>query len=120
MHGICHVELPTTDFAKSKAFYEKVFGWKVEVDPATAYGMWTADEGPGGGFNLVREPCTCGEAACLVYLRVASIDEKAKELAAAGGKVTTPKTAVGDMGWYAIFADPAGGVVGLWETAKKG
>jgi predicted enzyme related to lactoylglutathione lyase len=32
MHGICHIEIPTTDLAKSKAFYENVFGWKVEVD----------------------------------------------------------------------------------------
>jgi predicted enzyme related to lactoylglutathione lyase len=119
MHGICHIEIPTTDFAKSKAFYEAVFGWKVEIDPATNYAMWTAGEGPDGGFNLVKEPCTCGEAGCLVYVRVASVDETVKKLEAAGGKATTPKTAVGDMGWYAIFEDPAGGVAGLWESAKK-
>jgi predicted enzyme related to lactoylglutathione lyase len=73
MHEICHVEIPTTDFAKSKEFYETLFGWKVEVDPVTNYAMWTK-----------------------------------------------AKTAVGDIGWYALFEDPAGGVVGLWESAKKG
>jgi predicted enzyme related to lactoylglutathione lyase len=119
MHEICHVEIPTTDLATSKAFYEGVFGWKVEVDPATNYAMWTAEDRPGGGFNLVKEPCACGEAACLVYIFVASVDEKGKEIKAAGGKITTPKTAVGDMGWFAIFEDPAGGVVGLWEAAPK-
>jgi predicted enzyme related to lactoylglutathione lyase len=119
MHQICHVEIPTTDFAKSKAFYENVFGWKVEVDPATKYAMWTPEDGPGGGFNLVEKPCTCGEAACLVYIFVASVDEKCKEVEAAGGKITKPKTAVGDMGWYALFEDPAGAAVGLWESAKK-
>lgn len=119
MHEICHIEIPTTDLAKSKAFYENVFGWKVEVDPATNYAMWTPDDGPGGGFNLVKEPCTCGEAGCVVYIFVASVDEKAKEVEAGGGKITKPKTAVGDMGWYALFEDPAGAAVGLWESAKK-
>jgi len=82
MHEICHVEIPTTDLAKSKE-------------------------------------CTCGEAGCLVYIKVASVDDKAKELEAAGGKVTKAKTAVGDIGWYALFQDSAGGVAALWEAAKK-
>ena len=119
MHGIWHIEIPTTDVAKSKAFYENVFGWKVEVDPATDYTMWTPDDGAGGGFNLVKEPCKCGEAGCLVYISVASVDEKAKEVKAAGGKVVKGKTAVGDVGWYVLFEDPAGAAVGLWESAKK-
>lgn len=119
MHEICHVEIPSTDTAKSKAFYEGVFGWKVEVDPETNYAMWTGESQPGGGFNPVKEACKCGESGCMVYIFVASIDDKAKEIEAAGGKITTPKAPVGDMGWYAIFEDPAGGVVGLYESAKK-
>ncbi len=120
MHEICHVEIPSTDLAKSKEFYETLFGWKVESMPEMNYATWAPEAEPSGGFNLVKEPCKCGEAACLVYIRVASVDDKAKELEAAGGKITTPKTAVGDMGWYAIFEDPAGGVAALWESAKKG
>jgi predicted enzyme related to lactoylglutathione lyase len=119
MHGICHIEIPTTDFAKSKAFYESVFGWKVEVDPATNYAMWTPEDLPGGGFYLVKEPCACEDGCCLVHILVASVDAKVKELEAAGGKIKTPKTAVGDMGWFAVFRDPAGGVVGMWESAQK-
>jgi predicted enzyme related to lactoylglutathione lyase len=119
MHEICHVEIPSTDVAKSKEFYEKVFGWKVELMPEVNYATWVPEEGPEGGFNLVKEPCTCGEAGCLVYIFVASVDEKAKEVEAAGGKMVKGKTAVGDVGWYALFEDPAGGVVGLWESAKK-
>jgi predicted enzyme related to lactoylglutathione lyase len=120
MHEICHVEIPSTDFAKSKEFYEKVFGWKVELMPEMNYATWVAEAEPSGGFNHVKEPCTCGEGCCLVYILVASVDDKAKEVEATGGKITTPKTAVGDMGWYAVFQDAAGGVAALWESAKKG
>jgi len=120
MHEICHVEIPSADLAKSKEFYEKLFGWKVELMPEMDYASWEAEESPGGGFNLVKEPCACEEGGCLVYILVASVDDKAKEIKAAGGKVVKGKTAVGDMGWYAIFQDSAGGVAALWESAKKG
>ena len=119
MHEICHVEIPSTDLAKSKEFYEKFFGWKVKLIPEMEYATWEAEEGPKGGFTLVKEPCTCGEGCCLVYILVASVDDKAKEIEAAGGKVVKGKTAVGDIGWFAVFQDPAGGVAALWEGAKK-
>jgi len=119
MHDICHVEIPSTDLAKSKAFYEKVFGWKVTLEPEMNYALWEAPEHPGGGFNPVKEPCTCGDGCCLAYIHVASIDDKLKEVEAAGGKQVKEKTAVGDFGWLAVFQDAADGVVGLWEPAKK-
>lgn len=120
MHEICHVEIPSTDIAKSKEFYEKLFGWKVELLPEMNYALWTPPEGPGGGFNDVKEPCTCAESGVVVYILVESVDEKVKEVESAGGKIVKPKTAVTDMGWYAIFQDTADGVVALWESAKKG
>lgn len=120
MHEICHIEIPSTDHAKSKEFYEKVFGWKVELMPQMKYAIWEAPEGPGGGFTLVKEVCKCNDGCSLVYVLVASIEEKVKEIEAAGGKITTGKTAVGDMGWFAVFEDAAGGVVALWENAPKG
>jgi predicted enzyme related to lactoylglutathione lyase len=119
MHEICHIEIPSTDHGKSKAFYEKVFGWKVDLMPEMDYAVWEAPEGPGGGFTLVKEPCDCGEGCCLVYVNVANIDDKVKEIEAAGGEILTARSPVGDMGWYAMFRDAAGGVAALWESAKK-
>jgi predicted enzyme related to lactoylglutathione lyase len=119
MHDICHVEIPSTDFAKSKDFYEKLFGWKVNIEEEMNYAIWEAPEGPGGGFNPVKEPCMCEEGCCLVYIMVESVDAKAGEIEAAGGTIIKPKTPVADYGWFAIFQDTAGGVVAVWESAKK-
>jgi len=119
MHNICHVEIPSTDFAKSKEFYEKLFGWKITIDEETDYAMWETPEGPGGGFDPVKEPCACEEGCCLVYIMVESVDDKVGEIEAAGGTITKPKTAVANYGWFAIFQDTAGGVVAIWESAKK-
>jgi predicted enzyme related to lactoylglutathione lyase len=119
MHDICHVEIPSTDFAKSKDFYEKLFDWKVTILEEMNYAAWEAPEGPDGGFNPVKEPCTCEEGCCLVYILVESVDAKVGEIEAAGGSIIKSKTAVADYGWFAIFQDTAGGVVALWESAKK-
>lgn len=119
MHNICHIEIPSTDFAKSKAFYEKLFGWKVQIEEEMNYAIWEPPEGPGGGFNAVKEPCTCEEGCCLIYIQVENADAKAAEIEAAGGKIIKPKTPVADYGWYALFEDTAGAVVALWESAKK-
>jgi predicted enzyme related to lactoylglutathione lyase len=119
MHDICHIEIPSTDFAKSKEFYEKLFGWEIEIDKEMNYAIWDAPEGPGGGFNPVKEPCNYEEGCCLVYIMVESVDAKVSEIKRAGGTIITPKTPFGDYGWYAVFKDTAGGVVALWESAKK-
>jgi predicted enzyme related to lactoylglutathione lyase len=118
MNEICHVEIPSTDLKKSKEFYEKLFNWKVEIVPEMNYAMWTPPAGPAGGFNPVKEPCTCNEGCTLVYIWVESVNAKCKEIESAGGKVIKAKTTVGSMGWYAIIQDTAGAVVAIWEVAK--
>jgi len=118
MHQICHIEIPSNDYEKSKAFYEKVFGWKVEMVPEMNYAMWTAPEPPHGGFNKAKEPCACAEEGVLLYIQVASVDGKVKEIEGAGGKIVKGKTPVADMGWFAVFQDPAGATVCIWEGCE--
>jgi predicted enzyme related to lactoylglutathione lyase len=50
-----------------------------------------------------------------IYAGVDSIDEALKKVAAAGGKVVTPKTPIPGMGAYARIADSEGNVIGLFE-----
>jgi hypothetical protein len=119
MNEIIHVEIPSTDLKKSKEFYEKLFHWKVDLVPEMNYAMWTAPAGPAGGFNPVKELCTCAEGCTLIYIQIENVDSKCKEIESAGGKVIKAKTAVGGMGWFAIIQDTAGGVIGIWENAPK-
>ena len=41
------------------------------------------------------------------------IDEVIGRIAKAGGKIITPKTQIGDMGWIAMITDTEGNTVGL-------
>ena len=54
-HPFVHVELYTSDLAKAKSFYGKLFGWKLSDMPIPAeggsgtYTMIDVGEGTGGG-----------------------------------------------------------------------
>src|SRR5438132_2142855 len=54
-----HVELHTGDPAKAKAFYSKLFGWKLKDMPmpgGESYTMIDVGEGTGGGMMTAQPP----------------------------------------------------------------
>ena len=122
MSKIVHVEIPSTDFDKSKAFYEKVFGWIITPVPEMDYMLWMPtdnDEDIGGGFTKVDKPCECAEGCITVYIGVDSIDDTVKNIETAGGTIAVPKTPISDFGFFAVFKDTAGATLALYETIPK-
>ncbi|MBC8366506.1 VOC family protein [bacterium] len=113
MNMICHYEIPSTDFDKSKAFYEGLFGWPIQVMPDMGYMMFgEAGQGVGGGFNKVE---TVNNEGIQVYIEVEDIDAslaKAKEI---GGAVVMAKTEIPGHGFMAFVTDTCGVKIGLWS-----
>jgi predicted enzyme related to lactoylglutathione lyase len=110
-----HVELNTTDVAKAKAFYGKLFEWILEDVPMGKdhYTMIKVGSGTGGG--MLKQPIAGAPSAWLAYVVVddiAAATKKAKDL---GAKVMTDVTEVMGMGWMSIIADPTGAMLGLWK-----
>ena len=123
---VAFFEIPASNFMQAKAFYEKVFDWKVD--------LW-GDEGAMALTTPVdkdQKPTEPGGINGGFYKRKSSHDQPSfgvetddidKTLAAiekAGGKVMTPKHAIGEWGWMADFADPEGNVMALWEQRASG
>ena len=80
-----HVELNTTDVNKAKAFYGKLFDWKLEDMPMSggSYTMIQVGEGTGGG--MMKHPVSGAPSAWLAYVLVDDIGaatQKAKSLGA--------------------------------------
>ena len=122
MSKIVHVEIPSTDYDKSKAFYEKVFGWIMTPMPEMDYMLWMPtdnNEDMGGGFTKTDKPCECGEGCIAIYIGVDSIDDTTKKIEEAGGAIAVPKTPVGDFGFSAVFKDTAGATVALYEAVPQ-
>ena len=111
-----HVELNTTDVGKAKAFYGKLFAWKLEDVPMgpMTYTMIGVGEGTGGGITQNQAPGA--SSAWLAYVLVDDIKaatEKAKSL---GATIVQDVTEVSDMGWLSIIVDPTGATLGLWKA----
>ena len=113
-HGkICYVELPTTDVARSAAFYESALGWKIRKrgDGRTAF-----DDGVGevsGAFVKDRPPMA--DVGILVYVMVDSVADTIEKVTAAGGEITQPLGADAPE-ITARFRDPGGNILGLYQN----
>jgi predicted enzyme related to lactoylglutathione lyase len=112
-----HVELQTNDLPRAKAFYSRLFDWKLEDAPMPDGGSYTmigVGEGTGGG--MIRSQALAGAPPqWLAYVGVSDVaasTRKAKEL---GAKVVMDKTEVGEFGWMSILTDPTGASFALWQ-----
>ena len=116
MSSIVWFEIPADDIERAKSFYGELFGWKIERLPGlTEY--WHIDTGgsddtPDGGL-LKRQNAQHQDITN--YVGVKSIDESAAKVAQLGGKICTPKTAVPQMGYFAVCQDPENNTFALWE-----
>src|SRR5919108_4288924 len=94
-----HVELHTSDLSKAKAFYSKLFGWKLQDEPMPGGGTYTmidVGEGTGGGMATAMPPGSPSRWQAYVGVDdVAASTRKAKEL---GATIMMDKTDVGGYG----------------------
>ena len=118
MHGFGHIEIPSTNFKRTKKFFGTVFGWVFTDIPDMDYVMFRAGEQPNGGFYMVKKMPKKGQVNA--YIEVADIDAKLKEIKKARGKVLVKKTEIPGMGWWAQFETPDGCFMFLWQAAAKG
>jgi uncharacterized protein len=114
MHGIGHIEIPTTNFKKAQKFFGTVFGWTFRDVPDLEMVSFRAGSQPNGSFYLVKKMPKKGQVN--VYIEVEDIDAKLKDIKKAKGKVLVKKTQVVDMGWWAQFATPDGCYLSLWQS----
>lgn len=104
-----YVEIPVTDVAAAKAFYEKVFQW-----PFTDYGAdYTsfADGRLSGGLRKVERRAGSG---VLVVLYAKDLDATRARIVGAGGKIVQ-ETHEFPGGRRFHFADPSGNELAVWS-----
>lgn len=113
-HGdITHLEIPVSDLDKATAFYSKVFGWQIaEMEGFEGYPMFQSPNGVSGGALTQRE---AGFTQPRSMVEVDSIDEAMLQATEQGATVVIAKAEITPTSWWAVFADPDGNHVGLYE-----
>jgi len=110
-NSIVHVEFHSNAPEKTKSFLKNVFGWKFEEMPAMNYSTFEPPSPPGGGLQAVQNM----PAGVLDYILSTDIENTLGKIATAGGSVMMPKTEIPGFGWFAVFQDPTGITLALYE-----
>jgi predicted enzyme related to lactoylglutathione lyase len=113
--GVSYLRIPAEDPCRSAAFYEAVFGWSVSIDRSEP--GFTDGSGHVIGHFVADQP-VAGEAGMRPYIFVKAVDETLEKAVAHGGEVVTPPYPESDL-WVATLRDPAGNVVGVWQTGSR-
>ena len=114
--GIVHVEIPSADLGRSSKFYGDLFGWKITSVPEMHYALWEPGEGPGGGFNPLGDDVKVGEV--LIYVESEDIEADLQRASGLGGSAIRTKTEIPGFGWFGLFRDPTGNVIGLYSAMQ--
>ena len=117
--SIVWFEIAADNVERAKSFYGSLFGWKIERFPGQME-YWHIDTGgsddrPDGGLMGRKQP----QQGITNYIGVPSVDEFAAKVQKLGGKICMPKTAVPQMGYFAICQDTENNVFGLWEKNES-
>jgi uncharacterized protein len=133
MPTVVHFQIPADDIERSKKFYNELFGWKFDKFPSSSgsdnipegmeYWMistmdYKGNQGLVGGMMKRQSSQQQGIAN---YFDVKSVQEYSAKVEQLGGKVTTQKTPVPGMGYFAVCTDTENNTFGIFEadeTAK--
>ncbi len=117
--AIVHVDIPASDTAQSAQFYRDVFGWQID-ESFPGYPMFSSEGGPGGGFAQKREQGVGSLGSVVIYLQSSDVDATLQQVQSKGGSVVIPKTEIeGGHGTFAVFTDPAGNNVGVYQPPSR-
>jgi len=108
-----HVEFHVKEPKKLEAFYGGLFGWKFQEVPGMNYSLFQAPSGPGGGVGTLQPGNW--PSGIINYILVDSVEKYEGRIKKAGGKIISPKMEVPGQGWFAVFEDPSGTRMALWE-----
>lgn len=109
--NVVHVEIPASNPEEAGEFYRKLFGWKITPLPAEHYVVWESAEGSRGGFPPLGDGVKAGDVR--IYVGSDDIEADLKQAKALGAEIVQEKKEFG-RGWYGVFKDPTGNLIGLF------
>jgi hypothetical protein len=109
---ISHIEIPSTDLEKTRDFLNKLLGWDFKPFGKN-YFLYNNHKGIMVGLRKI-DRIAKGDNT-VFHVNVESIDEILKKCVELGGSLKRGKTVIPAMGWYALFFDPDGNTIGLYQ-----
>ncbi len=112
---IVHIELPSSDFERSAAFYGKLFGWKTDGVQSGGHLLF---ELPGGVQGSWIRDALAQAPGPVPFVAVPDVDKALAEAERQGGRILVRRMALAHRGTFGLLADCDGNVIGVLSTTK--
>lgn len=123
MNALNWFEIPVVDFERATRFYESIFATVFRREdgfPGSRMALFPYEQPGVGGCLLwsehaMQQRVAPSEVGTRIYLNGGTnLQTVLDRVEAAGGAIVVPKTAISpEIGYFAIFRDTEGNVVGL-------
>lgn len=114
---IMHFEIASPNLERAAAFYQELFDWDVGVEQMDGYRLVeTTDDSIGGG--LLRTPEGVSPYIT-IYVGIEDLAETLKRAEELGGKTVVEPMPIPGAGMFAMFQDPDGVMLGLFEETPE-
>lgn len=110
---IMHFEIASPNLDRATEFYKELFDWDVGEEHVDGYRLVQTAEGSIGG-GLLRTPEGVFPYVT-VYVGVADLRETLRKAEELGGKMIVEPMQIPGVGEFALFQDPDGVMMGLFE-----
>lgn len=104
-------EIPVIDLDRAMKFYTDVLGveFHLEEDENSKMAFFPFEEGAAGGALVLSDGYVPSKTGAVIYLNGgADLSKQLARVESAGGKITVPKTSIGENGFFAHFEDTEG------------
>jgi len=109
---VVHFEIMGGKPRELETFYGELFGWKINSNNPTQYGIVETGGGQ-EGINGGVGPAQDGNRRVSIYVQVEDLQATLDRAERLGGKTILPPSEVPGGPKLAMFADPAGNITGL-------
>ncbi len=107
VHGqLCYLQLPAVSSQRAAAFYQAVFGWRIEAH-------YPDFEAPGLIGQWVEGRPPARDAGPMIWIHVADMAGTLERVTAHGGEILEPPAPDGPTRTLATIADSEGNPIGL-------
>ncbi|MFD7074594.1 VOC family protein [Nocardioides sp. NPDC057577] len=111
-HPVVHFEIAGPDGKGLVEFYRDLFGWDIKESGPDYWLVAPPDGGIGGGVMQTRDEMP---SYLTVYASTDDLEGSLRRVGELGGETVVPPTEIPDVGFFAMFRDPGGNVIGLFR-----